>query len=132
MIYMKYIEECNPNKKWKILIRFDDVIADILSNKKLNPVETELLKVENLMFLLFLLHKLILLYQNLNSTQCFILRIYNKQELQQITVINQILILKLNESLKKVNCKTIFFLVIDNTLASDNDLPFRKNLLERV
>ena len=29
-------------------------------------------------------------------------------------------------------CKTIFFLVIDSTLASDNPLGFRKNLLERI
>ena len=28
------IEEYNPNKKRKILIVFDDMIADILSNKK--------------------------------------------------------------------------------------------------
>ena len=38
----KNIEQYNPNKKRKILIVFDDVIADILSNKKLNPVVTEL------------------------------------------------------------------------------------------
>ena len=38
----KNIEQHNPNKKRKILIVFDDVIADILSNKKLNPVVTEL------------------------------------------------------------------------------------------
>ena len=36
----KNIEECNPNKKRKILIAFDDVIADMLSNKKLNPTVT--------------------------------------------------------------------------------------------
>ena len=29
-------------------------------------------------------------------------------------------------------CKTIFFLVIDATTASDNPLRFRKNLLERI
>ena len=29
-------------------------------------------------------------------------------------------------------CKTIFFLVIDTTLASDNSSRFRKNLLERI
>ena len=34
----KNIEEYNPNKKQKILIAFDDMIADILSNKKLNPI----------------------------------------------------------------------------------------------
>ena len=38
----KNIEECNPNKKQKILIVFDDMIADMLSNKKLNPIVTEL------------------------------------------------------------------------------------------
>ena len=35
------IGEHNPNKRRKILIVFDDIIADMLSNKKLNPVVTE-------------------------------------------------------------------------------------------
>ena len=34
MIFIKDIEEYNPNKKSKILIAFDDVIDDMLSNKK--------------------------------------------------------------------------------------------------
>ena len=38
----KNIEEYNPNKKPKALIAFDDMIADILSNKKRNPIVTEL------------------------------------------------------------------------------------------
>ena len=38
----KNIEEYNPNKKRKILIVFDDMIADILSNKKLNLIVTKL------------------------------------------------------------------------------------------
>ena len=38
----KNIEECNPNKKRKKLIIFDDMIADMLSNRKLNPLVTEL------------------------------------------------------------------------------------------
>ena len=38
----KNIEEYNPNKKRKILIVFDDMIADMLSNKKLNSIVTEL------------------------------------------------------------------------------------------
>ena len=36
------IEEYNRNKKCKTLIVFDDMIADMLSNKKLNPVVTKL------------------------------------------------------------------------------------------
>ena len=39
----KSVEEYNPNKEQKILIVFDDMIADMLSNKKLNPIVTELL-----------------------------------------------------------------------------------------
>ena len=38
----KNFEEYNPSKERKILIVFDDVIADRLSNKKLNPIVTEL------------------------------------------------------------------------------------------
>ena len=38
----KNIEEWNANKKRKILIVFDDIIVDMLSNKKLNPIVTEL------------------------------------------------------------------------------------------
>ena len=38
----KNIEEYNPNKKHKILIVFDDMIADMLSNKKLSQIVTEL------------------------------------------------------------------------------------------
>ena len=37
-----YLEECNPNKKRKTLIAFDDIVADMLSNKKLIPIVIEL------------------------------------------------------------------------------------------
>ena len=38
----KIIEEYNPNKKRKILILFDDMIGDMLSNKKSNLTVIEL------------------------------------------------------------------------------------------
>ena len=38
----KNSEEYNPNKKSKILIAFDDMIAEMLNNKRLNPIVTEL------------------------------------------------------------------------------------------
>ena len=38
----KNIEEYNPNKKHKILVVFHDMIPDMLSNKKLNPIVTDL------------------------------------------------------------------------------------------
>ena len=37
----KNIEECNPNRKRKILIVFDDTISNMLSNKKLNHLLEE-------------------------------------------------------------------------------------------
>ena len=38
----KNIEEYNPNRQRKILIAFDVMIADMLCNKELNPIVTEL------------------------------------------------------------------------------------------
>ena len=40
--FYRNIEEYNIGKKRKILIVFDDMIADMINNKKLNPVVTEL------------------------------------------------------------------------------------------
>ena len=37
----KNIEECNPIKNQKVFILFD-MVTDILSNKKLDPIVTEL------------------------------------------------------------------------------------------
>ena len=41
-VIYKNIEEYNRNKKRKMLMAFDDLISDMLCNKKLNPVVTEL------------------------------------------------------------------------------------------
>ena len=38
----KNIDEYNPDKENKILIVFDDMIADMINNKKLNSIITEL------------------------------------------------------------------------------------------
>ena len=38
----KNIEDYNPNKKQKMLNVFDDMIADMLNNKRLNPIVIEL------------------------------------------------------------------------------------------
>ena len=60
----KNIKEYNPNKERKILIEFDEMITDILSNKNPNPIFTELFIY---IFLLFLLKNLILLFQTLSD-----------------------------------------------------------------
>ena len=42
MIFIKILKNTIQIKKRKILIVFDDMITDILSNKKRNPIVTEL------------------------------------------------------------------------------------------
>ena len=42
MIFLKNIQEYNSDKNCKIIIFFDDIIADMLSNRKFNPIVTEL------------------------------------------------------------------------------------------
>ena len=81
----KNIEEYNPNKKQKILIVFDDFIANVLSNKKLNPVVTELFirgKKLNIS-LFFITQSYFAVPKNitLNSIHCFVMKIPNKGEL---------------------------------------------------
>ena len=49
MVFIKNIEEYNPNKKQKIFIVFDDMIDDMLSNKKLNLIVTELFITERIL-----------------------------------------------------------------------------------
>ena len=85
-IYKK-IEEYNPNKKHKTLIVFDDMIADMLSNKKLNPIVTEFfIRGRKLnIFFVFITQYYFVVPKNirLNSTHYLILKIPNKRELQQ-------------------------------------------------
>ena len=109
------IEECNPNKKRKILIAFDDMIADMLSNKKLNPIVTELfIRGRKLnISLVFITQSYFAVPKNirLNSTHYFIMKIQSKQELQQ-TAFNHSSDIDFKDFMnlyKKTYCKTIFF-----------------------
>ena len=37
----KYIEDYKPSSKCNVLVVFDDIIADMISNEKPNPIVTE-------------------------------------------------------------------------------------------
>ena len=86
----KNIEDCNPNKKGKVLIIFDDMIADMINNKKLNPIITELfirgrkrnISILSIMQSYFKMPKDV----RLNSTQFFIMKISNRRKIQQIAL----------------------------------------------
>ena len=62
------LEDCNPTKKRRLLIAFDDMIGDMESNKKLSPIVTELF----------------LRGRKLDILHCFIMKIPNKKEFHQI------------------------------------------------
>ena len=84
----KNIEEYNLGKKHKILIVFDDMIADMINNKKLNSIVTELfIRGRKLnISLVFITQSYFKVPKDvrLNSTHFFIMKIPNKRELQQI------------------------------------------------
>ena len=79
------IEEHNPNKKSRILIVFDDIIADMLSNKKFNPIVTELFirgrKLNISLAFITQSYFVVPKYIRSNSTHYFIMKIPNKREL---------------------------------------------------
>ena len=81
----KNIENYNPRTKRKILIVFDDMIVDMINNKKLNPVVTELFirgrKLNISVVFITQSYFKVPKYVRLNSTHFFITRIPNKREL---------------------------------------------------
>ena len=98
---------------------------DILSNKKLNPIVTELfLRGRKLnISLVFIMQSYLAVLKNirLNSTQYFVMKIPNKKELQQIAF-NHSSDIDFQDFMNRYKkC------VIDTTLTSDNSLHFRKN-----
>ena len=81
------IEDYNPDKKGKVLIVFDDMIVDIINNKKLSPIVTELFIRDRKLnvSIVFIIQSYFKVPKDvkLNSTHCFIMDIPNKRELQQ-------------------------------------------------
>ena len=82
----KNIEDYNPIKKRKILLVFDDIIADMINNNKLNPIVTELfIRGRKLnISIVFIAQSYFKVPKDvrLNSTHFFIMKIPNKRERQ--------------------------------------------------
>ena len=132
----KNIEEFNICKKRKILIVFDDMIADMINNKKLNSIVTELfIRGRKLnISLVFITQSYFKVPKDvrLNSTHFFIMKIPNKRELEQIALnhLSDIDFKDFIKIYKKFTGKPYSFLVNDTSLPSDNPLRFRKHLLK--
>ena len=134
----KNIEEHNLNKKCKLLIVSDDMIADMLHNKKLNSIVTELFtrgrKLSISLVFITQSYFTVLKDIRLNSTHYFIMKIPNKQELYR-TAFHHSSDIDFKDFInlyKKCTAKPYSFLVVDATLASDIPLCFRENLVERI
>ena len=86
----KTIEEYNLRKKRKILIVFDDMIADMINNKKLYSIVTELfIRGRKLnISVVFITQSYFKVPKDirLNTTHLFMTKIPNKRELQQIAL----------------------------------------------
>ena len=86
----KNIDDYNFDKESKILIVFDDMIADITNNRNLNSIATELfIRSRKLnISLVFITQSYFKVAKDvrLNTTHSFIGKISNKRELQQITI----------------------------------------------
>ena len=86
----KNIDGYNIDKEHKILIVFDDMIVDMINNKKLNSIMIELfIRGRQLnISLFFITQSYFKVPKNvqLNTTHFLITKIPNKRELQQIAV----------------------------------------------
>ena len=130
----KNIDEYNPGKKRKILIVFDDMIADMINNKKLNSIVTELFirrrKLNISLFFIMQSYFKVPKDVRQNSIHIFIMKIPNKRELQQTALkySSEIEFKDFIKIYKKCTGEPYSFLVNDTKLASDNPSRFRKDL----
>ena len=111
------INNYNPDKENKILIVSDDMIADMIQNRKLNSINTELfIRGRKLNISLgFITQSYFKVPKDfrLNSTHLFVTKMLRKTGLHQIAINHQILVLKiLSISIENVLLNHIHFLLM--------------------
>ena len=127
------INDYNLRRKRKTLIVFDYMIAEIMSNKKIQTIIKELFircRKSNISFVFttqsyFCVPKDV----RLNSTHYLIMKISNKRELQNIAI-NHSADIDYNDFVKiyrECTRKPYSFLTTDTALPSNDPLRFRKN-----
>ena len=128
----KNIYDYNPDKENKLLIVFDDMIADMIRNKKLNSIVIELFirgRKLNIYFI-FITQSYFKVPKDvrLNTIHFLIAKIPNKRELQQIAInhSSDISTKDFENIYRKCTVEPYSLFVNDTTLASNNPLWFRK------
>ena len=132
------IGDYNPSRKRKILIVFDDIIADIMTNKKFQSIIKELFircRKPNIS-LVFITCSYFSDPKDvrLNSTHYLIMKINNKRELKNIAT-NHSADTDLKDFIKiywECTKEPFNFLTIDTTLPASNPLRFRKKLFDTL
>ena len=132
------IDNYNLNRTRKILIVLDDMIAEIMTNKKFQSIIKELFNRRKKlnMSLVFITQSYFPVPKGvrLNSTHYLIMKINNKRELQNIAI-NHSADIDFKDFIKiYIECtrEPYSFLTIDTTLPSSNPLRFRKNLFDTL
>ena len=129
------INDCKASRKRKILIAFDDMIADMMTNKKFQAIIKELLiRCRKLnISLVFITQSYFSVPKDvrLNSTHYLIMKINNKRELENIARSHSADIdykdfVKIYRECTK---EPFSFLTIDTTLPASDPLRLRKSLL---
>ena len=124
----------NPSRKRKILIVFDDMIADIMTNKKFQAIIKEMfIRCRKLNLSLAFITKSYFSFPKdvrLNSTHNLIMKMNNQRELRNIAFNHSADIdyKDLMETHKEYTKKPFNFLTIDTTLSASDTLRFRKEL----
>ena len=132
------INDYNPIRKRKILIVFDDMIVDIMTNKKFHATIKELFsrcRKLNISFV-FITQSYFSVPKDirLNSTHYLTMKINNRKDLQNIAI---------NHSAdndykdfmriyRECTKEPFNFLTIDTTLPASDPLRFRKNLFDSL
>ena len=129
------IHDYNPSRKRNILIVSDDMIADIMTNKKFEAIIKELfIRCRKLnISLVFITQSYFRIPKDvrLNLTHYLIMKINNRKELQNIAINDSADIgyKDFIEIYRECTKEPFNFLTIDTMLPASNLLRFRKNCL---
>ena len=126
----------NPKRNKKVLIVFDDMNADIMTNKKLQAIIKELfIRCRKLnISIVFITQSYFSVPKDvtLNSTHYLIMKINNKRELQNIAINHSgnIDYQDFTKIYRECTKEPYSFLTIDTKLPASDPLRFRKNLFD--
>ena len=130
------INDYNSNSRRKILIVFDDLIADIMTNKKFQAIRKELfIRYRKLnISRVFITQSYFSLPKDvrLNSTHYLMMKTNSKRELQNIAI-NHSSNIDYQDFMKiyrECTREPYNFLTIDTTLPASDPLRIRKNLFD--